>query len=179
MKKEEYLESLTEQIRFKPARYAVRDEVRSHIEDQQSAYEASGLGREEAEVLAVRQMGDPIEAGVELDRIHRPQMAWGMVGLAGVLCIVWMILPKLLSLGNAYEGVQELLPRGLFALFCMGVMMAVCQIDYSQIGRYAKWLALEFGGYYGTAFAVILVAVIAFLFLHLRRACARKTSLGG
>lgn len=145
MKAGEYLDRLTEQIRYQPARYAVREEVRAHIEDQRAAYEARGLAPEEAEVLAVRQMGDPVEAGVELDRVHRPRMAWGMFVLAGVLCAVWMVLPKLLSAGNAYENVQELLPRGFFAVFCMGVMMAVCHLDYSRIGRHAHIIALAAG----------------------------------
>jgi hypothetical protein len=83
MKAQEYLDRLTEQIRYQPARYAVREEVRAHIEDQCLAYEARGLGPEEAEVLAVRQMGDPVEAGVELDRVHRPRMAWGDVCSGG------------------------------------------------------------------------------------------------
>ena len=146
MKAQEYLDCLTEQIRYQPARYAVREEVRAHIEDQRLAYEARGLGPEEAEVLAVRQMGDPVEAGVELDRVHRPRMAWGMFVLAGVLCAVWMVLPRLLSVGNVYENVQELLPRGLFAVFCMGIMLVVCYLDYSRIGRYAGRIALVAGG---------------------------------
>lgn len=41
------------------------------------------------------------------------------------------------------------------------------------------YMLTELGGYYGTAFAVILVMVIAFLFLHLLKACLRqKNQLG-
>lgn len=141
MKAEEYLDILSGQIRCKPAKDAVREEIRAHIEDQQEAYELQGLGAEEAEVLAVREMGDPVAAGVELDRIHRPKMAWNMILLTGLLSMVWVILPKLLSVGNAYENVQNIVPRLLFAVVCTGIMIAVCVLDYSRIGSHAKKLA--------------------------------------
>lgn len=168
MKAEEYLDSLTGQIRCRPARDAVREEIRAHIEDQQEAYEMQGLGAEEAEVLAVREMGDPVEAGIELDRIHRPKMAWNMIILTGFLSIVWVILPKLLTVGNAYEGAQEILPRCIFAVVCTGLMIAVCHLDYSRIGCYAKMLAVGlfaalflglmlFGAQYNGALCWILV----------------------
>ncbi len=75
MKKEEYLRILTDQIRCKAARTQITEEVRDHIEEQEAFYLSEGLGREEAEAEAVREMGDPVEAGTALDLIHRPRMA--------------------------------------------------------------------------------------------------------
>lgn len=75
MKQQEYLEILMEQLRCKKARGMVEEEIRSHIEDQKCAYMADGMDEETAEEEAVRQMGDPVETGIELDRIHKPQMA--------------------------------------------------------------------------------------------------------
>lgn len=73
--RQEYLKSLTEQIRTKRARTMVAEEVEAHIEDQKQDFMAHGLG-EEAESMAVIEMGDPVEAGVKLDRVHRPKMDW-------------------------------------------------------------------------------------------------------
>lgn len=78
------------------------------------------------------------------------------------MCAVWVVLPKLLSVGNVYENVQELLPRGLFAVFCMGDFMLT-----------------ELGGHYGMVFAAVLVAAIVFLFSYFLWACLRqKNQLG-
>lgn len=74
--RQEYLKSLTEQIRTKRARTMVAEEVEAHIEDQKQDFMAHGLGEEEAESMAVIEMGDPVEAGVKLDRVHRPKMDW-------------------------------------------------------------------------------------------------------
>ena len=73
---EEYITTLTEQIRFKQARAGVAQEIRNHISDQTQAFEQNGMEHEKAVEMAVREMGDPVEAGVALDRIHRPQFDW-------------------------------------------------------------------------------------------------------
>ena len=43
--RQEYLKSLTEQIRTKRARTMVAEEVEAHIEDQKQDFMAHGLGR--------------------------------------------------------------------------------------------------------------------------------------
>lgn len=65
-----YLETAGKQIRWERARRVVIPELCQHLEDQRDAFAAQG--REEAERLAVEEMGDPVSVGAELDRIHRP-----------------------------------------------------------------------------------------------------------
>lgn len=78
MRREEYLYTLTEQIRCKMARGTIEQEINDHIEDQKAEFLSEGMSQTEAEEAAVREMGDPVEVGLEMDRIHRPTMAWGM-----------------------------------------------------------------------------------------------------
>lgn len=85
--RQEYLKSLTEQIRTKRARTMVAEEVEAHIEDQKQDFMAHGLGEEEAESMAVVEMGDPVEAGVKLDRVHRPKMEWTVLTAILVISI--------------------------------------------------------------------------------------------
>ena len=49
---------------------------------------SEGLDRIEAEKAAVKEMGNPVETGVELDKIHRPKMPWGTISLIIVLSIL-------------------------------------------------------------------------------------------
>lgn len=77
MRREEYLHTLTEQIRCKMARGTIEQEINDHIEDQKEEFLSEGMSQTEAEEAAVREMGDPVEVGLEMDRIHRPTMAWG------------------------------------------------------------------------------------------------------
>ena len=62
----EYMETLKEQIQNKRARSLVAEEIRGHIEEQAKEYQAEGMSKEDAEREAVRQMGDPVETGVEI-----------------------------------------------------------------------------------------------------------------
>ena len=71
--KQQYVDILTEQIRCRRARSLVSEEIGQHIEDQEQAYLREGMEAEAASREAVRQMGDPVETGLALDRIHRPK----------------------------------------------------------------------------------------------------------
>ena len=51
----------------------------------------------EAEEAAVREMGDPVETGNELNRIHRPRMAWGMIGLIAVLSLAGYLIQNFMQ----------------------------------------------------------------------------------
>ena len=64
-----YIEAVEEQIRWRRARPVVSLELRRHLEDQRDAFAAEGL--ENAERLAVEEMGDPVSVGTELDRLHQ------------------------------------------------------------------------------------------------------------
>ena len=110
--RQEYLKSLTEQIRTKRARTMVAEEVEAHIEDQKQDFMAHGLGEEEAESMAVVEMGDPVEAGVKLDRVHRPKMEWTV--LMAILVISIMGLRNLECNVNRNCGHVRNLLSGLF-----------------------------------------------------------------
>lgn len=144
MNTEEYLKILTEQIRCKKARPAVCTEIRTHIEDQKSAFMAEGLSETEAEAAAVLEMGDPVDTGVALDRVHRPRMAWGMIALIAALSLIGFVLQYLQRM-NYLEGehlAAYTATHLVFILIGLGLMIGVCLIDYSRIGYYAKELFL-------------------------------------
>lgn len=91
-----YLKNLTRCIENRDVRSEIRQEFLDHIEDQKEAYMESGMSEEEAEREAVRQMGEPEEVGMELNRIHRPKLDWKtglsiiVFGLLGQYCI-WLL----------------------------------------------------------------------------------------
>ena len=64
-----FLDVVAEQIRWKRARPVVTAELERHLEDQRDAFAEEGL--ENAEELAVEEMGDPVSVGTELDRARR------------------------------------------------------------------------------------------------------------
>ena len=126
---EEFIKTLTEQMRCVKARSGVARELADHITDQAEAYEHAGMKYEDALERAVHEMGDPVEIGVSMDRIHKPQADWKMMLLTFVLSIAGMfcMIPVYGS---------EIVPKQLLILLAaFVVVMAVYFIDYSILGR--------------------------------------------
>lgn len=138
---EEYLKTLLEQVRCKKAHPYIEDEMRSHIEDQAEENVAAGMSQEEAVREAVRDMGSPVEVGISLDQIHRPQIAWDMIVLMAVISIIGIVVHALIGSKS-----QE---RSYFALYTIAgfiTMLVVYRIDYSFIGKHSRLLASVFLG---------------------------------
>ena len=143
--RQEYLKSLTEQIRTKRARTMVAEEVEAHIEDQKQDFMAHGLGEEEAESMAVVEMGDPVEAGVKLDRVHRPKMEWTVLTAILVISIMGLILQAVVTSSFPTMNMSTLeafkdnfLYGGIWSAMLIGiaVMLGICYLDYSIL---VKW----------------------------------------
>lgn len=138
MEKQEYLSLLTEQIRCKRARPMIADEIEKHIEDQTEAYEAGGLPHPKAVSESLRQMGDPIEAGVALDRIHRPKTEWSMILIVLALTVFGIIIQSILFKYSNNGGVNQdnLSLTIIYNLLGAGVMAVVYFMDYSILGKH-------------------------------------------
>ena len=140
MRMEEYLNAVTEQIRCTKVRGMVSEELRDHILEQTKAYEEEGMFEEEALEKAVREMGDPVETGVSLDRIHRP--------LIGIISLASIILHATLDFSVrkiSETGYHEYLSRHiLYVLLGYGLMLLVYRLDYSILSRYARRAAAAF-----------------------------------
>ena len=156
MKKEEYLKIRTDQIRCRMARKEVEDEIRGHIEDQTRDFLSEGMERDEAEAAAVREMGNPVEVGNQMDRIHRPFMPWGMIALIVLLSIAGCALEYFLgqkiadvSEGGYTVGGFRYGERMLYTAVGLLVMTGVCFADYTRIALRARELM-------AALFAVIL-----------------------
>lgn len=140
MDKKEYLEILAEQIRYKKALPMIEKELEDHMEDQKKDFLASGMTEKEAEAAAVMEMGDPVAVGVDMDRIHRPKMAWGLILLTGALYLAGMIFRYLLY-NRSGLGIY-IANSWVYYVLAFVVMIGVCYVDYSRIGEKARELTV-------------------------------------
>lgn len=81
----EFLENVCNQIRYKPMREDISEELGLHIQEMKEEHMSYGLSEKEAEERAVANMGDSIEIGKKLDKIHRPKFDWILFLLVGIL----------------------------------------------------------------------------------------------
>lgn len=156
---EEYLRKVTEQIRCKKARPYIEQELRDHLEDQISENILEGMEQEEAVKSAVKEMGDPVETGIMLDKVHRPHIAWQMILLVGIISVIGLLAHimflKQTEAGQAtYDVIFFSSRRYLYSLcFGMVAMVVLYWIDYTVIARFSRIIA-----------ALMNVAVITTLF---------------
>ena len=148
MNRSDYFKTLTEQIRCRRARPMIEEELQAHIDDQKLDFMAQGLSEKEAEEAAVNEMGDPVEVGVALDRIHRPRMdrkLLAMIAFLGIMGLgIQMVAGRIASLcGYSYFQAAERRSL-LWTIVGIVVMMGICYVDYSLFGKYTRsiWVVL-------------------------------------
>lgn len=136
-----YLDAVAEQIRWRRARPVVTWELERHLEDQRDAFTAEG--HEDAEALAVAEMGDPVSVGAELDRMHRPRPQWGLLALAILLALAGTVLRVWLTADwdAYYMDVNPYRAALAFLLGC-GALLAGYFLDYGKLGRRGGWVYL-------------------------------------
>ena len=80
-----FLNTVCEQIKYKPVRPGISDELEQHINDVKEEYIAKGINSDEAEEKAVLQMGNAEDIGKKLNKIHKPHLDWKLIILISVL----------------------------------------------------------------------------------------------
>lgn len=148
---EEYMKLLMEQIRCKKAHPYIREEIEGHIEEQILENMRQGMSKEDAEKAAVEDMGSPVEVGISLDSIHKPQIAWGIIGLMAVISLVGIIIQQIIS-----NRIEEYAPEGsefiVHTILGFILMLIVYRVDYSNLARFSKIIAVLLLGAYAFAF---------------------------
>lgn len=139
MKSEEYISKLISQIRYEKVHPMIEEEIRQHIEDEKEKYIKFGKSETEAEELAVKQMGDPVDAGRQLDEVHRPAMAWDVIVMAVVAAGIGLLVQFILMNKTDVSSFMPSPASGMVTfIIALAVMMGICMIDYTHIGKYAK-----------------------------------------
>ena len=131
-----------DQVRWKKARPGLAAEIRTHLLDQRDACLAQGMDEGAAQGEAVRQMGDPVALGTDLDRVHRPRPQWGLLVFALALAVLGTLVRLFLTMDtpSATPGLTHIIG---------GVLGAVCLaagylLDISALGRRAGWVCMGF-----------------------------------
>lgn len=144
---EAYLEKLLSQVRCKKARPYIEEEIRSHIESQIEDNMSGGMSYEEAEKNAVADMGDPIGVGISLDKIHKPQIAWKLLLMVGILSVLGILVQlSVFYHSSNYELSEQMQATlqptmvGFVSSVLIGfiIMCAIYFVDYTTVARYSK-----------------------------------------
>ena len=142
----EFLNSVCEQIKYKPIRNTIAEELKDHIEDKKEELIEMGQTEEEAEKNAVEQMGDAEIIGKELNKVHRPRLDWKLLIILVVLLIFGFVISYIITenehtemMQYMKEGVSEYITTNYMIKyvcfvglgFAVGVIIYFC--DYERI----------------------------------------------
>lgn len=139
---ETYLNTVGEQIRWKRARPALLRELRTHALEQLDACLEAGMEEESAQAETVRQLGDPLTVGRELDSVHRPRPQWGLLALITALALAGTLLYLFLMPGGHVMGRLPPAPEKTLLFFGLGMagLWLGYFLDYTRLGRWAAAL---------------------------------------
>ena len=142
----EFLNSVCEQIKYKPIRNTIAEELKDHIEDKKEELIEMGQNEEEAEKNAVEQMGDAEIIGKQLNKVHRTRLDWKLLIILVVLLIFGFVISYIITenehtemMQYMKEGVSEYITTNYMIKyvcfvglgFAVGVIIYFC--DYERI----------------------------------------------
>lgn len=103
----EWRETVVQQVRFWPDRGMIGTELEAHYEDHVKDLERIGYDDPLARERALTAMGDPVEVGRALDRVHKPWLGWLWLASKWALAICGFLMVWILSDGG-YNIVHDL-----------------------------------------------------------------------
>lgn len=136
MKSTDYMRSMMKTILSHKEKDGIKQELQDCIDDLTDKYIALGMSPEEAEEEAVRQMGDPIEAGKMFNEVYQPKFEWKMaihmaLWVVFVMIIRWAWFQKT---GNtATNGLTRSFMGMLIIIFSIHTSYAEVSGDFPKL----------------------------------------------
>lgn len=127
----EFLNSVCEQIKYKPIRDEIAEELKNHINETKEDYIKNGIHEEDAEEKAIMQMGEPEKIGKRLNKIHKPQMNWQLL-------ILTIILLEFGYLVSYVDGTDKWKINLITIILTMIPCILIYLLDYKKIKKYAN-----------------------------------------
>ncbi len=133
--RKDFLDTVEEQIAYRPLRKKLSQELEAHILDRMEDYQEQGLPPKEAEAAAVRAMGDPVLVGTELNAVHQLQKAPALMVLTLVLLLTGFA-------ASAYMRWSPEQYANGFLYYIPGVLvlLLVSWKGYPLVIRHMRWL---------------------------------------
>lgn len=133
-----FLDDVCEQIKYKNTHEHVSEELQCHISELTDKYIENGMDENEAVKKAVKQMGDPVDIGKKLDKIHRPKTEWSIISLIGVIILIGGVaLFSIANEGFLMMGLHQLIRYAIYILLGIGICVFFYFFDYTKLEKYS------------------------------------------
>ena len=148
----EYIDNVCNQIIYKPIRNEIAEELTNHLEECKENYIQDGMKETEAELNAVKQMGDAEKVGKQLNKIHRPKLDVKLLLIIGIVLFfsILVALTRANSLNcdiielngmSNYETEQTQMSKYFIGLLLgVGSSILIYFFDYRKLNKTSNYL---------------------------------------
>ncbi|MGL5674932.1 MAG: FtsW/RodA/SpoVE family cell cycle protein [Cellulosilyticaceae bacterium] len=135
-----FLKEVLGQVSYKKAHPYLAQELNDHLEFLKEELMEEGLSEEEAYKHAVKQMGEPMDIGKGLHKLHKPKMEWGLfVLLIGLIGIGFFALA---SYPVEITGIDYMRRQVVYSLLGVLIFVFIYFINYREMERFSEVIYL-------------------------------------
>lgn len=131
----EFLNTVCNQIKYKPVRESISDELKNHIEEVKEELVKEGIKTKDAEEKAINQMGSAEEIGKKLNKIHRPKLDWKLLLLIIILIGFGLIVAVLQQSAVNNNRIEKTI---FYMMIGVGLSVVIYFLDYRKMKGYSK-----------------------------------------
>ena len=167
-----FLKEVLEQVRYKRMHSQLAQELNDHIESlKETLMEEEGYTEDKAYEEAVRQMGESVEIGKSLHKMHKPRLEWPtvllIVGLLGVSLITMFAYEYYFS--TYMQGTSYLYKQFICIVIGAIGLLGMYFMDYKKIEKYSLYLYV----------AALILLVLTFLWGYELNGAKKWLRIGG
>ncbi|MGE7118845.1 FtsW/RodA/SpoVE family cell cycle protein [Peribacillus sp. NPDC046944] len=133
MRSNQFLDEVSSYIRSKEAKKYIEAELKGHLHQAKKEWIKKGYKEDEAEELAVRNMGSPSELGLKMDKLHRPKIDWKLMSMflfmsAAGLFLFWSLFKD----GNSFSVLKQVYS-------VIGSIILACVLLFFDYRKLLRW----------------------------------------
>ena len=141
MRSNQFLDEVSSYIRSKEAKLYIEAELKNHLTQTKNEWIKKGYQEDEAEEIAVRNMGNPSDIGLKMDKLHRPKIDWKLMSMFLFMSAAGLLLFSFLFKdGNSFSVLKQVYSViGSVILACLLLFF-----DYRKLQRWG-WVFFTIG----------------------------------
>ena len=129
-----FLDDVCNEIKYKPVKKSIREELEQHIQDIKEDYIIKGMQEEKAEQKAIEQMGQAKDIGKRLNKVHKPKLDWGLL----IPIIILVIYGVFIAICKQNSGNTILKDTFIDMVTGLVIGVVIYFIDYRKIKKYSN-----------------------------------------
>lgn len=141
MRSNHFIDEVSSYIQSKEAKIYIEAELKDHLYQAKKEWSKKGYQEDEAEELAVRNMGNPSDIGQKMDKLHRPKIDWKLMSMFLFMSAAGLLLFSFLFKdGNSFSVLKQVYS-------VIGSVIWACVLlffDYRKLQRWG-WVFFTIG----------------------------------